>query len=132
MKEEIPFVTGGSGLLVFDRNEDHIANDGKELFGPVTGNGFAELSRYDDDRNGWIDENESIYKNLYVWTRNGNEDILHGLKGMGVGALYVGSVDSSFDLKDDKNHTRGQIIRSGVYLAENGQAGSVQQLDLFV
>jgi len=88
--EDIPFVAGGSGLLVFDRNNDLQVNDGRELFGPSTGNGFAELSRYDKDGNRWIDENEAIYNNLYVWTKDSEgNDQLRSLKESGVGAIYV-------------------------------------------
>jgi hypothetical protein len=40
------------------------------LFGPQTGNGFAELAEYDEDKNNWIDENDSIYcfKNFTLLT----------------------------------------------------------------
>jgi hypothetical protein len=131
--EEMPFVTGGSGILVFDRNGDGQANNGSELFGPRTGNGFAELAQLDRSRDGWIDENDVDYANLFLWTKdmNGN-NILHGLKESGVGAIYIPSLETSFDLKDTSNNLKGQIRKTGVYLAENGQAGTIQQLDVTV
>lgn len=43
IEEMIPFVSEGSGLLALDLNEDQKINDGSELFGAVTGNGFEEL-----------------------------------------------------------------------------------------
>jgi hypothetical protein len=49
-------VSPRSGLLVIDKNLDGKVNDGSELFGPSTGDGFEKLARYDEDRNGWIDE----------------------------------------------------------------------------
>jgi hypothetical protein len=131
--ESIPFVTGGSGILVFDRNEDLRVNDGSELFGPNTGNGFAELSLYDGDGNRWIDESDPIYKNLYVWTKdlNGN-DTLQGLKEPGIGAIYVTGIDASFALKDSENNLKGQMTRSGIYLTEDGRPGTIQQLDVVI
>jgi hypothetical protein len=133
ISETLPFVSSGSGLLVFDRNGDQQVNDGRELFGPHTGDGFAELSQYDDDGNRWIDEHESIYENLSVWTRDrSGKDILRGLKESGIGAIYVGRVDTAFGLKDSNNDLQGQITRSGVYLAEEGWAGTIQQLDLVI
>jgi hypothetical protein len=42
--EQINFVTPGSGFLVFDRNQDGKVNNGSELFGPTTGDGFQELA----------------------------------------------------------------------------------------
>src|SRR5512143_2342202 len=78
--EEIPFAVGGSGILVFDRNGDGKVNDGTELFGPSTGNAFAELSGYDEDANRWIDESDAIFRNLFVWTRDADgHDSLQGL-----------------------------------------------------
>jgi hypothetical protein len=131
--EEIPFVAGGSGILVFDRNGDGKVNDGTELFGPSTGNAFAELSGYDENGDRWIDESEAIYRNLFLWTRDeeGN-DFLQGLKDAGVGALYVSSVDSPFALKDSQNQLRGQIVRTGVFLREDGGAGTLQQLNVVI
>ncbi len=36
----IAFATGNSGFLAFDKNADGMINDGSELFGPESGNGF--------------------------------------------------------------------------------------------
>ncbi len=131
--EEIPFVAGGSGILVFDRNEDGKVNDGTELFGPSTGNAFAELSGYDENGDLWIDESEAIYRNLFVWTRDGEgNDFLQGLNEAGIGALYVSSVDSPFALKDSQNQLRGQIVRTGVFLREEAGAGTLQQLNVVI
>ena len=131
--EKIPFVAGGSGILVFDRNQDGKVNDGTELFGPSTGNAFAELSGYDEDGNRWIDESDTIYRNLFVWTRDADgQDSLQGLNEAGVGALYVSSVDSPFALKDSQNELRGQIVRTGVFLREDGGAGTLQQLNVVI
>jgi hypothetical protein len=131
--ENIPFVAGGSGILVFDRNGDLRVNDGSELFGPNTGNGFGELSQYDGDGNRWIDESDTIYKNLYVWTKdlNGN-DTLQGLKDSGIGAIYVTGIDASFALKDGENNLKGQMTRAGIYLTEDGRPATIQQLDVVI
>jgi hypothetical protein len=69
--EQINFVAPGSGFLVFDRNQDGKVNNGSELFGPTTNNGFQELAALDDDRNGWIDESDAAFDRLQVWTRDG-------------------------------------------------------------
>ncbi len=73
--DNISFVTSGRGLLVLDKNYDGIINNGSELFGPTTGNGFNELADYDSDENGWIDENDFAYQRLKIWTKDadGNE-----------------------------------------------------------
>ena len=46
---------------MLDLNNDDIITNGNELFGPRTGNGFTELSVYDEDGNNWIDEKDLVY-----------------------------------------------------------------------
>jgi len=132
-EEEVPLVAGGSGILVFDRNQDGKVNDGSELFGPATGNAFAELSQYDQNGDRWIDESDAIFRNLFVWTKGAdNQDTLQSLKDAGVGALYLSSVNSPFSLKDSQNQLHGQIVRTGVFLREDGGAGTLQQLNVVI
>lgn len=57
----------GTGFLCLDVNQDGVINDGSEMFGPSTGNGFAELAEYDQDHNAWIDENDGIFDQLVLW-----------------------------------------------------------------
>jgi hypothetical protein len=129
--ERISFVRSGSGFLVLDNNKDGIVNDGSELFGPTTGNGFAELAQLDDDGNGWIDEADKAYADLGIWTRTeGGANVLQGLQASNVGAIYLQSTATSFDLKNSSNETDGVIQSTGVYLKEDGGAGTVQQVDL--
>ncbi|MDQ5986972.1 MAG: hypothetical protein CSYNP_02708 [Syntrophus sp. SKADARSKE-3] len=132
-KEKIPFVNGGSGILVFDKDSNGQVDNGQELFGPSTGDGFAELASLDEDKNNWIDENDAAFNQLKVWQRDeaGNET-LSALSQMNIGALYVTGVRSNFDLKNPLNVTQGQVTKTGVYLNENGGAGSLQQVDISV
>jgi hypothetical protein len=132
-EEKVPLVAGGSGVFVFDRNQDGKVNDGTELFGPSMGDAFAELSPYDQNGDRWIDESDAIFRNLFVWTRAAdNQDSLQSLKDAGVGALSLASIDSPFALKDSQNQLRGQIVRTGVFLREDGGAGTLQQLNAVV
>ncbi|WP_328986798.1 hypothetical protein [Thiorhodovibrio winogradskyi] len=131
--EQIAFVGPDSGFLALDRNQDGKINNGSELFGPTTGEGFAELSEHDDDGNGWIDENDIVYNNLRIWSKTAEgEDQLVGLGERGVGAIYLGNVTSPFALKDQDNALLGQIRSSGVFLSDKGSPGTVQQIDLAV
>lgn len=131
--DQLQFVSSGSGFLALDKNQDGQINDGSELFGPSTGDGFAELAAYDNDGNNWIDENDAIYDQLRIWERDseGNFSLL-ALSQRGVGAIYLDRVDTPFAVKDEQNQLQGQIRSSGLFLQENGLAGTVQQLDLVV
>lgn len=131
--DQINFATGGSGFLVFDKNADGTINDGSELFGAKTGNGLAELAAYDLDQNSWIDENDAIYQQLKVWSKDeAGNDQFYSLKEANVGAIYLKSISTPFDIKDAQNQLQAQIKSSGVYLYENGGIGTVQQVDLTV
>ena len=132
--EQVSFVSQGSGFLAVDLNEDGIINDGQELFGPNTGNGFAELTEYDSDGNNWIDENDEIYEKLRIWTKDANGgDQLFAIGQKGIGAIYLGNVGTEFAHKSLIDNTlQGKLRSTGVFLRENGTAGLVQQIDLAV
>ena len=131
--ENINRLAAGSGFLVFDRNGDGKASDGSELFGTKSGDGFADLARLDDDGNGWIDENDTAYASLSLWTPDASgAGSLQSLKAANVGALALAHVATPFDLKDGGNDTLGTIRSSGIFLQENGGTGTIQQVDLSV
>lgn len=132
-EDNISFVKSGSGFLVLDKNGDGKVNDGSELFGPSSGNGFMELKALDSDGNGWIDENDPIYDRLQIWTKDEEgDDRLFAIGQKGIGAIYLGSVESAFALKDASNALLGQIASTGVFLREDGSAGTLQHVDLSV
>lgn len=132
-EDQISFVGEGSGFLAFDINNDGTINNGSELFGPKSGNGFSDLSAYDGDNNGWIDENDDIYSKLRIWTKDahGNDQLI-ALGAKGIGAIYLGNVSTAFDIKTSANESLGSIARSGIFLRENGIAGTIQHVDLVV
>jgi hypothetical protein len=132
-EEQIAFVGANSGFLALDRNEDGSINDGRELFGPTSGDGYAELARYDSDGNGWIDEADPIFRQLRIWSRDSvGEMRLEGLDQRNIGAIYLGQIATPFMLKDADNQLLGAVRATGLYLQENGMAGTIQQLDLVV
>lgn len=130
-EDEISQLGTGSGFLALDKNDDGIINNGSELFGAKTGDGFGELAEYDKDDNGWIDENDEIFSSLKVWTKDsdGNDRLL-SLKEADVGAIYLGNTSTEFSLNNAiTNQTNAQIRKTGIYLRETGGAGTVQHVD---
>lgn len=132
-EEEISMLGSGSGFLALDKNGDGIINDGSELFGARTGNGFADLAGYDGDGNGWIDEADSVFQSLKVWSfdEDGNPR-LTDLKEAGIGAVYLGSASTEYHLNDNANNTQAVIRSTGVFLRENGGTGTIQHVDFAV
>ena len=133
-EDSISLLGKGSGFLALDKNEDGEINDGSELFGTKSGDGFADLAQYDDDRNGWIDENDDVFDKLKIWFKNEDgEDQLLDLKSADVGAIYLGHASTEFSLKShESDHQLNGIVRtSGLFLRESGEgAGSIQHVDL--
>jgi hypothetical protein len=127
--EQVALPAAGTYFLALDRNGNGTIDNGSELFGPATGNGFTELKSLDGDGNGWIDESDAAYAGLKLWS--GAAGGLESLSTAGVGALYVGkSAATQFDLRSSANETMGQIVSSSVYLAEDGRPGAMAQVDL--
>lgn len=130
-EDKIKALSEGSGFLALDINSDGKINDGSELFGTKTGNGFEELSRFDSDKDGWIDEDDEIFDKLKVWIRESDgSDKLLSLKEAGVGAINLMNSPTEFSLKDMRNKTNAVIRATGMFLYEDGRAGTVQQVDM--
>lgn len=130
-KDMISSLGEGSGFLALDKNGDGKINDGSELFGPQSGSGFDELRRYDSDGNGWIDENDSVFDELLVWSKDkdGN-DQLFKLKELDIGAIYLGEVSTEFSMNGGDNESYGIMRSTSVFLKESGEVGTVSHIDL--
>jgi len=131
--EQLSGLAPGSGFLALDRNKDGKINNGLELFGPATGQGFGELAKLDSDGNGWLDENDPLYAQLRVWMRDqAGNDSLTSLAPNNVGAIFLNPAKTAFALKDSGNALQGQLRESSIFLGENGGTGTVQEVDLAV
>lgn len=130
--DKVSRLGAGSGYLALDKNGDGKINDGSELFGTKSGNGFADLAQYDTDGNGWIDEKDDVFSKLRIWSKDehGNDKLI-GLGKAGVGAIYLGSANTEFSLNSAKDNSTNAVIRStGLFLYENGHAGTIQHVDV--
>ena len=131
-EDEISMLGKGSGFLALDKNGDGKINDGSELFGTKSGDGFGDLREYDSDGNGWIDENDDVFSKLKVWCKDENgKDILMDLKEADIGAIFLGEQQTEFSLGGADGYRDGVIRSTGVFLREStGAAGTVQHVDL--
>lgn len=128
-KQSLHQTAAGTGFLAFDKNENGVIDNGQELFGPNSNSGFGELAQYDDDDNGWIDENDAIFSQLsYMDFDENGEQRLRSISEVGLGALYLGSEQMDLDLFDSDGNFQANIARNGVALKETGQAVSLQEV----
>lgn len=127
--DAVKWLKNGSGFLALDKNANGTVDDGSELFGPESGNGFGELNAYDGDANGVIDENDAVFNRLKVWTLDaeGNATLI-GLKEAGVGAIFLSYTQGQYHFKNDDD-AYARIKATGTYLKETGQAMAIHEID---
>ena len=131
-RDSMASLASGSAFLALDRNGNGRIDDGRELFGALSGDGFADLSTYDEDGNGFIDEGDSIFEQLRLWRPDAQgKGELVDLLTAGVGAIGLARAYGDFDLIAQQQ-LEGRVRSTGFFLFENGQAGSVQQIDLAI
>lgn len=124
-----------SGYIALDKNGNGEVDDGSELFGATSGNGFRELAQYDEDKDGFIDEDDSIWEQLRIWVQHADgSSSMFSLADKNIGALYLGYTDTDWDLEAGQNSSElgGKVRATGIFLTEDGNSGTLQQIDLVV
>lgn len=128
--ETVARLASGSAWLALDRNGNGKVDSGRELLGPSTGSGFAELAALDQDRNGWIDEGDTAFDQLRLWDQQAGT--LTPLRAAGVGAIYARAAATPFEVRDAGGAAQASVAETGLFLREDGTAGTVQHVDLVV
>ncbi len=134
--ENLKQLGAGLAYIAFDKNGDGEINNGSELFGATSGQGFAELAQYDSDGNGWIDENDSIYHQLKVWQpaldtiqSSKQEGSLMSFREAEVGAIFLHATDTQYTFTDENNNAQARITQGSMALMESGKASYVFQME---
>jgi hypothetical protein len=128
--DDIPMLKQGNGFLAFDKNGNGAIDDGTELFGPNTNNGFEELRALDSDGNGWIDEADPIFDDLKVWSvdENGQETLM-ALGQTGVGAIFLEDVSTKMMVSKTATDPLAHLKSTSMFVREDGSAGLLSSLD---
>ncbi|MCI5969000.1 hypothetical protein [Helicobacter sp.] len=128
---QIATLKKGSGFLALDKNNDGKINNGSELFGTKSGDGFKDLSIYDSNKDGKIDKEDPIYDKLRIWTPNSNgEGKLVGLGEKGVGVIYLNPQESEELMRGKRGDLLGIKRKSADFLYDNGGKGKIHHIDL--
>ena len=131
--ESLTQLANNSAFLALDRNGNGQIDDGSELFGARSGNGFAELAALDEDGNGILDEGDSGFASLRLYR---SDTALLTLGDQKIGAIFLNAAATPFMHLGGDQGAQGEspavLRQTGIYLTEDGKAGTVQQIDLRV
>ena len=131
--ESLTQLANNSAFLALDRNGNGQIDDGNELFGARSGNGFAELAALDDDGNGILDDADSGFASLRLYR---SDTALLTLGDQKIGAIFLNAAATPFMHLGGDQGAQGEspavLRQTGIYLTEDGKAGTVQQIDLRV
>jgi len=131
--DSISYATGSSAFLALDKNKNGKIDDGSELFGATSGDGFADLAQYDDNHDGVIDESDTVFSRLQLSSLDtqGNYT-LENLADRNVGAIFLANLNTETKLADTNNEVNGIIRKSGLFLQEDFSPGLIQHVDIVV
>lgn len=113
--EKTAWIQNGDGLLALDLNGNAKIDNGTELFGNYTAlqdgtnaqDAFEALLQYDENSDGIIDKNDTIYNNLKIWKDNGDgisqSDELKTLDEVGVTSIALNPYQTLLSLYDDNS-----------------------------
>jgi len=76
---------------------------------------------------------DAMFGELKVWFKDSvGNNYFESLSSMGIGAILLENENTQFSLKGEKNNLLGQLTHTGIFLRENGSAGTLQEIDLAV
>lgn len=122
------FILGDDGLLSIDRNRNGRIDDGSALFGNQLGasNGFEELRKLDDNKDGIVDSQDQALDSLSLLTSMGNrpgELQLTTLAQAGVAALRL-----AYQSEEEILSPGASIAQKGSYVKKDGSQGLAADL----
>jgi hypothetical protein len=131
--DALPLFSGDVGYLVYDKSQNNQADDGSELFGPQTGQGFLELTALDSNKNGFIDAEDEQFEQLYLWQPsedNSQAEQWLSLKEAKIQAISLSTSTTPFDFYDQQGKIEAQLRQSSFSISDNGIGRGVHQVDV--
>lgn len=128
--EQISYLKDGSGFLALDKNNNQIIDDGSELFGTTSNNGFEDLRAFDEDNNNWIDQNDKIFEDLRIWCKTKDkDDELVALSDANIGAIYLNDINTQFYYDKHIEQNIAKLNSSSVFITDNENIGIISSIN---
>jgi len=131
--DNLPIFSGDVGYLVYDKNNNQQADNGSELFGPKTGQGFAELALLDSNKNGFIDAEDQQFEQLFLWQPSDEDEQTAqwiSLKDAKIQAISLSAINTPFDFYDQHGQIQAQLRQSSFAISDDGYGRGVHQVDV--
>ena len=133
--EQTGWVGPSDGLLSMDRNGNGVIDDGSELFGDETllkngqmaENGFQALADFDDNNDGKIDSQDSVWSQLRAWVDANTDgvsqaDEMHSMSALDIASISLNS--TTVNTTDAQGNTEN---RAGTFQETDGSTGVVAE-----
>ncbi len=136
--ENTGWVSPEDGLLVLDKNHDGKIGSGNELFGSNTilnngqkaQNGYEALREYDENHDGMIDKNDSIWSQLKVWQdKNSNASVDDG-ELLSMEQLKIAGVKLNYQNINNTDSEGNAHLQQGDVIYEDGHIGIAEDIGL--
>ena len=118
LAEKTGWVAADDGLLVRDRNQDGVINDGAELFGSNTvlqdgslaANAYEALAALDDNSDGVIDSLDSTFSELRVWQDSNGDGVSQQNELLKLGEVEIRSLNTGYQTTSVSDG-KGNVIK---------------------
>ena len=137
VKTATGWINRDDGLLVLDRNDNGLIDNGGELFGDNTrlsngalaADGFAALADLDDNNDGVIDANDAVYAELQVWQDTNQDGISQADELQSLAQRNIAALSTTGSLA--RQTQNGNVItHTGTYTNFDGTTGQTANIDL--
>jgi hypothetical protein len=125
--ERTGWVSATDGILAIDRNSNGLVDNGLELFGSSTQDGFAVLETFDSNNDGVIDAQDSQFGNLRIWKDINQNGVSDAGELQALAAAGIASISLSRQAVNGTNGGHGVGYEAGFTRAD-GSTGVAQTI----
>lgn len=123
------------GILVYDKNNNGVIDNGSELFGNNTTlstgklatNGFNVLADYDLNKDGKIDSNDSIYSQLRVWQDLNQNGISEAEEMLTLSELNIDTINTVYTTSSTIDQYGNEHKQIGTFTS-NGETYNINDV----
>ncbi len=127
IREKVQWVSPNDGFLVLDKNSDGDINNIDEVFGNPNTIGFDDLSQYDENNDGVIDENDTKFSQLRVWQDLNSNGVVDDGELTTLTERNIAKINLNYEPGDDDTFAEKSTIEY-----TNGTTTLIQDINLQV